>query len=227
MKYLKHYYVQADDNSAFVFYTNVPPMGKVLPNISGLDVVAISKDSFGIDYCYSTCNDDADLSTYTAPGLFSITYEQWITEIQESFVTMKTDKIRRAYGFAANNKRHLVEEWFLLTEVAVFAHKKYEAEMALSAADDASADLAAPNLKIEASARGITTKALAQKVITNFNSYMEFESKVSGARGKAVDEISLITLDTSSLDAIKNSFGAITNYDFVAKFQELDIFSQE
>lgn len=227
MKYLKHYYVQADDNSAFVFYTNVPPMGRTLPSISGLDVIAVAKDVYGVEYCYSVCDDNADITSYPAPGLFEVTYTQWITEIEESFVNVKTDKLRRVYAFASNNKRHLVEEWFLLTEVAVFAHKKVEADLAIAAQDDAAADLAAPNLKIEATARGISTKTLAQKVVTNFNSYMEYESKISGARGKAVDEIALLTLDKTSLALIKNSFSAISDYDFVAKFQELDIFSQE
>jgi len=223
MKYLKHYYVLADDLTSFVYYTNVPPTGRTLPQIDSLSVVATVKDPMGIDVCFSYCPNESDISAYSAPGLFEISYEQWITEIQEHFLNNKNEKIHRVYRFAANNKRPLVEDWFFPTEFSLFNYKKEQADLAISAATDVDADLIAPSLKLEASIRGISTKDLAQKVIANFNFYIDYESKVSGARGKAVDEIATFTLDLTSLETIKQSFDNIDNYDFVSVFEALEI----
>jgi len=87
------------------------------------------------------------------------------------------------------------------SEMAAWATKKLEADKFQVSKNNADA----PTLTIEAGFRGVTVQNLVNKVITNFDTISQRESKISGVAGKHKDAVKALA-----------SFSAINSYDFSA-----------
>ena len=87
MRYIKHYYVDYENQSSFLVSTNTSPNGKTHPTVKGLDVKVWCNDDQGIDYCLSVCADDASLPLLN--GIEEITFDQWAAEAKTQFDRIK------------------------------------------------------------------------------------------------------------------------------------------
>lgn len=85
------------------------------------------------------------------------------------------------------------------SEMAAWASKKLEADKFQVSKNNADA----PTLVIEAGFRGVTVQNLVNKVISNFDTTSQRESRISGVAGKHKDAVKSLA-----------SFSAINSYDF-------------
>lgn len=213
-QYLKHYYVQGIDRVTYVTNTNTPTTGKTQPNINGLDVKFWLTDAKGIDFCLSTCPDETIVDTTTGihpldGGIWVLSYEDWAQEYVAAFERIKAKRIAELYLNAINIRTLEIQNWSNSSEQSLFFTKYTQALLARDASDDSAADSAAPLLQIEASERNITTKQLADKVITNYTAFTTREAAIAGIRGRISDQINALAVDTTSIDTLLDSHNSI------------------
>lgn len=213
-QYLKHYYVQGQDRVTYVTNTNTPTTGKTQPNINGLDVKFWLIDAKGIDFCLSVCPDETVVDTTTGihpldGGIWVLTYEQWAQEYVTAFERIKAKRIAELYMNAINIRNLEINNWSTTTEQSLFHAKYSQALLARAAENDTAADTAAPLLLAEATERAITTKQLAEKVITNYTTFTAREAEIAGIRGRISDQINALTVDTTSIDTLLESHNSI------------------
>lgn len=94
----------------------------------------------------------------------------------------------------AKAKRDSVVAAISAAEMASWSIKRGEA-MAYQAAGAAATDADAPNLVIEATARGITTAALVAKVLVKTAVLSTLEAQIAGTCGKHQDAIAALSID--------------------------------
>jgi len=219
-QYLKHYYVQAIDRTTYITNTNNPTTGKTQPSIEGLDVKFWLSDEKGIEYCLSICPDETVVDTVTGihpldGGIWVLSYEDWAADFAAAFARMKASRITELYSNVVNIRQTEIKNWSNSTEQALFTAKYTEALLARAAADDSAADTAAPLLALEAQERTITTKELAEKVITNYTTFTTRESQILGIRGRIADQISALSVNSESVETLietLNSLFAVNIY---------------
>jgi len=211
-KYLKHYYVQADDKTTYVHYSNAPYQGRTIPEIVGLETLFPGCDENMIDMCFSICPDDSEVTPVENGMVVYPTYEEWVAEIEIHFNRIKENRKKNAYILVMNFLTRELQEWTHSSEQALFIQKYEQAKKAVLAEDDIAANIVAPFLAKEAEYRQITTKELAAKVLSNFDSYTDTQLRYAGLRGRANDIISSIPFDGASIETMTVSFNAVLNF---------------
>ena len=211
-KYLKHYYVLADSTAEYVNTSNAPYQGRTTPAIVGLLPLFPGSDENMIDMCFSTCPDDSEVTPVENLMVVYDTYEAWVAEIQIHFNRLKEQRKQKAYALVLNILTRELQEWTHSSEQSLFIQKYEQAKKAILAEDDLAASLLAPFLAKEAEYRGITTKELAAKVLSNYDQYTDTQLKYAGLRGKAIDTINAVPFDGASIETITVSFNSVLNF---------------
>lgn len=153
---------------------------------------------------YGTADDTATADAQK--HRFELTATEWNDAIQEE-LALRVAEYKDQIKIVENRIRVERTKDFHYTELAAAAFRVEEAKNALAAADDATADVVAPFLKIESSIRGITTKEVATKVMANFNSLMTMECYIAATSAKKAQE-----LDDNVFDPA-NPLGCLEAFD--------------
>lgn len=81
-RYLRHYYVEYENQTEFITSTNTSRTGKTHPPIRSLDVKYWGVDSAGVDYCLSVVNDDDSIIPGDSVGIEILTFEAWLNRVE-------------------------------------------------------------------------------------------------------------------------------------------------
>ena len=160
--------------------------GAVNPNLSGLTETF----DWG-QYRYGTADDS--VSTDDSNHIHEITDGEWIADI-----TGKIDEFVRIWKVVAYEQEKEVRKQQLGDYAdSVYASAsgyKYDAAVAFISSATANA-----GLTTEATLRGITVSALANKIKTNHEAYITKDAQISGLRGLLYDRICSIGINSTSV----------------------------
>lgn len=184
MKYFK--YLKVDAVTGVSAQLNEAKNGAVHPALPELHVL------WERNWCFASA---ADTAIGNADNfVIELTESEFAIEIQNELALRKAD-FKRQVSMIEKMIRDKVTERFHPSELAAAPFKVMQAEKAIAAVDEDAALVAAPILAIEAAARGITVKDMADIVMMNYNRFMTFEGMVSGTSGKKMDQIDSIAFD--------------------------------
>ena len=166
-----------------------PQEGAAKPNLSGMGTVYY----FG-GWMYAEVDDSntADPGNY----IHEITQGEYDGVIRAEFDSMKAERIAEAYAQEKDLRGALFGKYGeSATAAGIY---KYDLAKAYVADNTADAGIVAT----EATARGLTTLQMANKIVTNHESFRTKEAKLAGLRGKIVDRLEGLTWNAS--DAMAN-----------------------
>jgi len=166
--------------------------GKVIPTqLTGLSVAWVRGD-----YYFGTVNDSvtANPTNY----IFILTPADFATAVQDELAQRKTETIQTICQLAINLRAGIVDGWYHWSELAGGSTKYNQALLAQAATTETEAQTNAPLVALEATTRGITTKALADIIVADYNAMAELDAKLCGTRGAKCDAINAITFDPAN-----------------------------
>lgn len=218
--YLKHYYVDPVTGEAFTG-GGTGMNGKAHPNIPNLDVKFWFQDENGVDVCYSMT--DVSVNTADFDGVSVLTKTNFFNEIETHYQKAKAVRMLEIHEVVKTLKHEVVDKWWHSSEIsAAIAVKTNEAQAAVDAVDDATADAVAPYIALEAKTRKVSTKTLASRILSNSTSLMQAEAIISGHRGFLTDTLSQsILFDGTDIDTAMASFAALSEFDVTQGFDTI------
>ncbi len=195
MKFFKFYKVDASTGKSVEI--EKPVEGPTNPNLAGLANIF----EFG-GLTYATADDSAaaDDDNY----IFEITEAAYIAVIKDGFNALKLGRTNLAYE---QEKGIRSSQFSKYGDTATIAGV-YKYDLAKAYVADNSAD--AGIVATEATARGLTTLAMATKIVTNHEAFRTTEAKIAGLRGKITDRLEGLSFDDSSLANALASWTEIT-----------------
>lgn len=200
MKFFKFYKVDASTGTSVE--VEAPVEGPTNPNLAGLANVF----EFG-GLTYATADDSAaaDDDNY----IFEITEAAYIAVIKDEFNALKLGRTNLAY----EQEKGLRESQFGKYGDTATIAGVYKYDLAKAYVADNSAD--AGIVATEATARGLTTLAMANKIVTNHEAFRATEAKIAGLRGKIVDRLAGLTFNESSVSDALASWTEITKRETI------------
>lgn len=189
MKYFK--FTQIDANTGISWIIKQPITGPSWPSIPGLtNFVTLSyNDLFHV----AIVDDSAEANPENY--FFELTAEEYAEELKRH-VTYLLEQEKSTIYQQENNFRSLIFDKYHDT-ASIAGIYKYEQAKELIADNTA----AAPDVRAEATARGITAVAMAERIIENHESFREKEAKIAGIRGKILDRIEAFEFDLEDPEA--------------------------
>jgi len=161
----------------------------------------------GWDYATADDTASADTDNY----IFEITEAEYIQVFKEAFDSLKTRNTSEAY---AQEKALRITQFSKYGDTASIAGV-YKYDLAKSYVADNSADAGA--VATEATARGLSTLAMATKIVTNHEAFRTTEAKIAGLRGKIIDRNAGLTFNGSSLADALASWTEITKQEKIGE----------
>lgn len=220
MKHIRLLMVDNETKEPIPYMQYIGKNGNTLPAIAGMDVVMWQVAVNGrTDWMLATCPDGSQLPE---AGVVELTFSEWADLYKTKYDEEKAKMIQMVYAEAIKKREALVDPWYHSSEIARGAKAKAEEASAAAAANnDAAADAAAPNLAAEAKVRGITTKALATKVLAAWQQNVIMDRRLAGYRGYLVDLINSRTWDgnnpVGSMNALLDHFEFEFQKDWLAE----------
>lgn len=205
MKFFKFYKVDASTGKSVELEASVE--GPTNPSLDNLGQVY----QFG-GWNYASADDTA--SADTDNYIFELTEAEYIQVFKEAFDGLKLRNTSEAY---AQEKGLRTAQFGKYGDTATVAGV-YKYDLAKAYVADNTADAGA--VATEATARGLTTLAMANKIVTNHEAFRTTEAKIAGLRGKIVDRNEGLTFNNSSLSDAMASWTEITKQE---KIGERDI----
>lgn len=194
--------------------------GYKLPTISGLKCITKSLKDENYFYCLvdDTAVDDPNNHIYNLTG------NELYEELNEHLVKVKLEVIDKCYKEEKAIRIELLSKYH--DTALVSGLSKYEQSLQLLENSEASA----PDVRNEATVRGITAIELANKIITNHNTFKLLDQKISGTRGKIVDRANNFTIDPqdpiASLITLYNTFDILSTESFDYTIREGEVLSK-
>lgn len=189
MKYFK--FTQIDAETGISWAINQPISGPSWPDIPGLDM----SSSIQLDYFYYVTKGDDSVVANPSNHLFELTLEEYANEIR-SIIINRINEIKATIYKEELEYRNSVFNIYHDT-ASLAGIYKYEQARELVANETA----AAPDVRAEASARGVTPLVMANRIIQNHENFRAKESKIAGIRGKILDRIESFNFNMSDPDA--------------------------
>jgi hypothetical protein len=187
MKYFKFAQISADTGISWAI--EQPITGPSWPEIPGLEAsnaIQLSKNPiYYVATVGNAANPDAE------NHIFQLTFEEYAKEIEEHVMFRINEEKTRIYESENNFRKSIFNKYHDTATVAGIY--KYEQAKALVA--DADAD--APDVRVEATSRGIDVITLANRIVENHESFRNKESKIAGIRGKILDRLNSYEFDLS------------------------------
>lgn len=198
-----HYHLLDPITNKCITEGSPAPNGRTHPPIPGLDVQVQLLDGSFVAFLPDGTN--VDLET----GINVILQEDMETLITNDFNQRKLLTHQSIHQYAKQLRSQVVDDWYHASELSYAASIKIDqAKLAQAAVDESAAQTAAPYIAAEASFRGITTKQLADIIVSRFYQLQAMEAKFSGIRGAKCDAVTAIQLDFD---------------DFLSAYRELGI----
>ncbi len=202
MKFFKFYKVDASTGKSVE--VEAPVEGPANPSLAGLANIF----EFG-GWSYATADDAAaaDDDNY----IFEIAEAAYIAVIKDGFDALKLGNTNSAYE---QEKGLRSSQFGKYADTATVAGVyKYDLAKAYVADNTADAGIVAT----EATARGLSTLAMATKIVTNHEAFRTTEAKIAGLRGKIVDRNAGLTFNDSSVADALASWTEITKEEKIGE----------
>lgn len=185
MKFFKFYKVDAATGISVV--NEKPVEGPTNPSLPSMGTV----HEFG-GMGYASAGDDAEAAPDN--NIFEITEEEYNAEFETQFRMLKTARIAQAY----EQEKGLRAAQFGKYHDTASAAGIYKYDLAKAYVADNTVDAGA--VAAEATARGLTTLEMANKIVTNHEAFRTTEAKLAGLRGKIVDRLEGLTFDATDAE---------------------------
>ena len=176
-----------------------PTEGSANPNLTDLD----QQFDWG-DWRYGTCADSVTINSASNDNfIFEISDADYIADIKGKI----EEYVREWKVTAYEQEKELRKQQLSDYSDSVYASAagyKYEAAKAFLSSATANA-----GLTTEATLRGISVTALANKIKTNHEAYITKDAQISGLRGLLYDRIASIGINSTSVTTALASYAGI------------------
>lgn len=207
MKFFKFYKVDASTGKSVE--VERPVEGPTNPSLAGLANIF---EPGG--WLYATADDAAESDTDNY--IFEITEAEYIAVIEGKFNCLKLARTNGAY---LEEKQLRTSQFAKYGDTATIAGVyKYDLAKAYVADNTADAGIVAT----EATVRGLTTLAMANKIVTNHEAFRTTEAKIAGLRGKILDRNAGLTFNDSSVADALTSWAEITKQEKIGERERID-----
>ena len=175
-----------------------PISGPSFPDIPGLDASSLVQLAHSPTYFIGQVDGGAVPNPDN--HIFELTAAEYAQELKQH-VMHQLDKEKDSIYQEEYNFRNSIFSKYHDTASTAGIYK-YEQAQALVADSTA----AAPNVRAEATARGVEPGVMATRIITNHEDFRTKEAKIAGIRGKVLDRISAYVFDLENADASYTEF---------------------
>ena len=195
-------WIQVDADTQVSTAITKPRAGATNPNLTDL----VEQFDWG-QYKYGTCADSVTINSASNDNfIFEISDADYIADIKGKI----EETVREWKVTVYEQEKELRKQQLSGYSDSVYASAsgyKYEAAVAFISNGTANA-----GLTTEATLRGITVTALANKIKTNHEAYITKDAQISGLRGLLYDRIANIGINSTSVaTALASNAGIHTN----------------
>ena len=196
MKYFK--FAQISQDTGISWAIAQPLSGPSYPDIPGLDLnTSVQLAHTPIYYIASVSNEAvADPDNH----IFELTDGEYAEELKQHVMYQLNKEKDSIYQEEYNFRQSIFSKYHDTASTAGIY--KYEQAKALVA--DATA--AAPDVRAEATARGVAPAVMAARIITNHEDFRAKEAKIAGIRGKIFDRVSAYEFNLEDADGSYTEF---------------------
>jgi len=167
---------KVDDKTGVSVEIEKPREGPANPKLPGLDVTFVSRG-----WTYANVSDEAE----AAPDnyIYEITQEEFDADVKDATDNLLAEKKEQAYSQELEFRKAQFGKYHETATIAgIYKYEQAKAYIADNTVE--AAEVAA-----EATARGLTTLEMANKIVTNHESFRAKEAKLAGLRGKITDRL--------------------------------------
>lgn len=191
MKYFK--FAQISQETGVSWAIAQPVSGPSWPSIPGLDlnnsIQLVHAPIYYLARVGSTAVADPD------NHIFELTLAEYAEELKTHVMHKLNEERDSVYRQEKEFRDSLFSKYHDTASIAGI----YKYEQAKAVIADPTA--AAVDVRAEATARGVTVAAMANRIIANHESFRAQEAKIAGIRGKVMDRLSGYAFDMSEPDA--------------------------
>jgi hypothetical protein len=191
MKYFK--FAKISKETGISWAIAQPISGPSWPDIPGLDLNTSIQLSHNSIYYIAQVDDTAEANPEN--HIFELTTEEYAQEIKQHVMHMLNKEKDSIYQEEHNFRQSIFSKYHETATTAGI----YKYEQAKSLLENEEAD--APDVRAEASARGVNVTVLAQRIVENHESFRQKEAKIAGIRGKILDRLEEYEFDLNGADA--------------------------
>jgi hypothetical protein len=224
MKYFK--FTKIDSRTGISINVKTPIGNPVFPNIEGLKI--LTQDAIFSEFWYGTGDSTRtvvetvrntahdvdssqpeyiqtekviDVSYDVENQIWELTKEQYAAAIQTNIEHILARKKEALYEEEKAYRDDILGKYHSTATVAGI-YKYEQAKKVLVDPNDS-----APDVRTEATARGLTVAQMAQRIVDNHESFRTLEAKIAGIRGKILDRLNSFVFDEEDIEASWNSLG--------------------
>jgi hypothetical protein len=240
MKYFK--FTKVDSRTGISINVRTPIGEPVFPNIKGLQV--LTQDPMITEFWYGTGDSTKIVKETTRNPAFDAdpTQPEYIETEKEVEVSYDVENqvwelTKEQYATAiqvninhvlARMKENLYEEEKIFrdqvlgkyhsTATVAGIYKYEQAKRVLIDSNDS-----APDVRVEASARGVTVEQMAQRIVDNHEAFRTLEAKIAGVRGKILDRLNSFTFDAEDPEG---SWNSLRQVETLGEGDHVDVYVQ-
>lgn len=196
MKYFK--FAQISQDTGISWAIAQPVSGPSWPDLPGLDLSTSVQLANNSTYYIAQVGDTAVANPDN--HIFELTVGEYAEELKQHVMYQLNKEKDSIYQEEYNFRNAIFNKYHNTASTAGIY--KYEQARALVA--DAAA--AAPDVRAEATARGVAPSIIANRIITNHEDFRTKEAKIAGIRGKILDRIGAYVFDLGNADASYSEF---------------------
>jgi len=190
MKYFK--FAQISQETGISWAIEQPLSGPSWPEIDGLNLNETVQLAHNQTYYLAKVSDTAVANPEN--HIFELTAEEYAEELKQHVMTHIDKEKNSIYA----EEKSFRESIFSVYHETATTAGIYKYQQALELVDDETAD--APDVRAEATARGVDVLTLANRIIENHESFRAKESKIAGIRGKILDRLQTYEFDLENPD---------------------------
>lgn len=169
-----------------------PVSGPSWPNIPGLDLNTAVQLAHAPIYYIAEVSDSAVADPDN--HIFDLTDEQYALELRDHVMHQFNQERDSVYQQEYDFRNSVFSRYHDTASIAGI----YKYEQAKAVLADPTAE--APEVRAEAAARGVTVEYMANRIISNHESFRAQEAKIAGIRGKVMDRLNAYEFDLQDPD---------------------------
>lgn len=199
MKYFK--FAQISEETGISWAIAQPISGPSWPKISGLDLNRSIQLSHSPVYYLAQVGDDAVANPDN--HIFELSFEEYALEIKNHVMHQLNLEKESIYLEEYNFRNSIFNKYHDTASIAGIYKYQQAKELLLDNS------ILAPEIRTEASIRGVDPISLASKIIQNHESFRQQETKIAGIRGKIWDRLNSYQFDLANPDDSLSEFMSI------------------
>jgi hypothetical protein len=191
MKYFK--FAQISQDTGISWAIAQPLSGPSWPSIPGLNLNESIQLSHSPIYYLAKASDDAIPNPEN--HIFELTASEYAQELQQHVMHILNAEAESIYREEYEFRQAIFSKYHDTASIAGI----YKYEQAKQLIADSLAE--APEVRAEASLRGVDSVIMAQRIITNHENFRAEEAKIAGIRGKILDRLNSFEFDLANADS--------------------------